>query len=88
MNNEEYCIGMYDKEEVDKMFQEMLKAEYREDGRIEGMKEGKRKGLKEGRKEGKIEIIKTMLQNNLEVSFIEKMTNIPFKEILKLKEKL
>jgi len=89
MNNEEYCIGMYDKEEVDKMFQEMLKAEYREDGRIEGMKEGKRKGLKEGRKEGKIEgkiealkgVAKNLLKENIDISIIMKITGFTKKQI-------
>ena len=76
MNNEEFCIGMYDKEMVDRKFQAMLKEEY------------EKKGMKKGMEKGKYEIIKNMLKNNLEIPFIEKMTNIPRNEILKLKENL
>ena len=80
MNNEEFCIGMYDKEMVDRKFQAMLKEEYE--------KKGMKKGMEKGMEKGKYEIIKNMLKNNLEIPFIEKMTNIPKNEILKLKENL
>lgn len=80
MNSEEYCIGMYDKEEVDRMFQEMLKQEIKEDAMKEGMEKGKM--------EEKNKIAVNMLKNNFDISFIQRITDLTFKEILFLKENL
>ena len=84
MNSEEYCIGMYDKEEVDRMFQEMLKQEIKEDA----MKEGMEKGMEKGKMEEKNKIAVNMLKNNFDISFIQRITDLTFKEILFLKENL
>ena len=92
MNNENFCIGMYDKELVDRKFKAMLEEEIERKAMKKGMKKGIEKGIEKGMEKGmekgKYEIIKNMLKNNLEISFIEKMTNIPRNEILKLKENL
>lgn len=45
-------------------------------------------GFKEGKKEANIEMAKKMLENNIEISIISKITELSEEEILKLKLKL
>lgn len=52
----------------------------------EGAKEeGRREGIQKGKKEANIEIAKKMLENNIEISIISKITELSEEEILKLK---
>ena len=54
-------------------------------GKKEGLKEGIQQGKKEGKKEANIENAKRMLENNIEISIISKITELSEEEILKLK---
>ena len=54
-----------------------------ERNRIKGRKEGLRKGRQEGRQE----VILNMLKEKLDIALIAKLTNMPMKEIKKLKSK-
>ena len=62
-----------------------LKTGAREEGFKEGIKQGKEEGKKEGKKEANIEMAKKMLENNIEISIISKITELSEEEILKLK---
>ncbi len=59
-----------------------------EEGLREGMEEGKKQGLKEGKKQGKeeerIQIVKKMKKNGLELELIEKITGLTKEEIDKI----
>lgn len=54
----------------------------------EGLKEGKKEGLKEGRLEEKEKVAKIMLQENMDVSLILKVTGLTEDVILRLKTKI
>ena len=49
----------------------------RREGRTEGLKEGRAEGLKAGMKEGRMEAVKTVVSNLLEM-------NMPIEEIVKV----
>ena len=57
-------------------------------GHESGLKEGIEQGLKEGHKEGLIEVAKNMLDQNLDIKLISKVTGISIEEINKLALKI
>ena len=59
--------------------------EGKEAGIKEGIKEGRETGIKEGKKESQIEIIKNMLDKNMDLNLISDITNISIEEINKIK---
>ena len=69
-------------------FTEEIKKEAKLEGRREGRTEGKREGKREGRKERDREIVLNMLQNQVDISFISKVTGLSEREINKLKNSL
>ena len=59
----------------------------KEIGIKEGIKEGFKKGLEEGSKNEKTEIVKKMLQENIAIEIITKITSLTQEEIEKIKLK-
>ena len=55
--------------------------------RDKGRKEGREEGLEQGRLAEKEEIVRKSLEENLDVDFISKITGLPVKRILEIKEK-
>ena len=53
----------------------------REEGKAEGLAEGKAEGLEEGRAEEKAEIAKKMLEENIEIETIIKLTGLTKEKI-------
>ena len=58
----------------------------REDGKIAGMEEGKKEGKKEGRKEERKKIATKLLEMGINLTDIEKITELSEKEIKQLKK--
>ena len=58
--------------------------EGKKEGIKEGRMEGKKEGIKEGIKEGKLSIAKKMLEENIDIIFIAKVTGLSRREIEKL----
>ena len=56
--------------------------------RDKGRKEGREEGLEQGRLAEKEEIVRKSLEENLNVDFISKITGLPVKRILEIKENL
>ena len=59
---------------------------WRDKGRKEGREEGLEQGLEQGRLAEKEEIVRKSLEENLDVDFISKITGLPVKRILEIKE--
>lgn len=80
LSDDEIFANLYD---VEKDIEMRRKAEdlYLKE---QAIKEGREKGLQEGIKEGKTEIIKNMLNENLDISLIVKVTGVSEEEINKL----
>lgn len=66
----------------EKFFKSIAKKE----GHEEGMKEGRKEGRKEGKKEAILEIAKNMLNENMSIELISKITHLSEEEIEKLKQ--
>ncbi len=62
-----------------------IKEEIRLEGRWEGRQEGRQEGREEGREEGRQEVIRNMLREKADLTFISKVTGLPVREIKKLK---
>ena len=77
-------IGVYDKEEQQRMLLNTAKREYFDRGINEGISKGISKGIIEANEK----TAKEMLRENLDISLIEKITKLSKNEILKLKETL
>ena len=56
------------------------------EGREQGLTEGREQGLSEGREQSKIDIAKSMLDENCDIEFISKVTNLTYDDVVKLKE--
>ena len=52
----------------------------------EALAEGREQGLTEGREQSKIDIAKSMLDENCDIEFISKVTNLTYDDVVKLKE--
>lgn len=79
-SSEEWFKGYFTKERLVKS--QILEA------KTEGISEGIEQGIEQGVKEQKIEIAKTMLQKNETVEYVSEITDLPIKEVEKLKETL
>ena len=97
LNEDEYIIGLYDKDKMDawmkKIDHEEAIKEGRakgleqglEEGRAQGLEQGLEQGLKEGSNKKAIEIAQNMLKSGMDVSEISKFTGLSKNEIKKLK---
>ena len=81
LSHSENIIGLYDKEEYDKIARDYDIAE----AKGEGLKEGREEGKKEGLEQRNIEIAKNMLEDGIKPETIAKYTNLSIEEISKLK---
>ena len=70
------------KAELERMDQKQLNYEARRDGRLEGIEEGIKKGKKEGEKAGILKTAKKMLEENIPIETIMKVTGLSKEEIL------
>ena len=66
---------------------ELLKEEGRQEGLQKGLQEGRQEGRQEGQQKEKERLALKLLQAKMEVSFISKVTELPEKEIRKLKDR-
>ena len=82
MSKEYFPIHEWEKEKMDKLVRDAA----RKEAIKEGLEEGRKKGIKEGKEENTIEIIKAMLKNNADYSFISKVTNKSIKEIKEIEK--
>ena len=73
-SQDEEVIGLYDKE----LHLEKL--------RLSELKEAKEKGIEQGVEQEKIEIVKNMLKDEVDISVISKYTGLSKKEIANLKQ--
>lgn len=85
ISKDEKIIGLYDAEAVQRkvMNTRLLYAE--KVGREQGIEQGTQEGIKEGVQKEKIEIAKSMLKENLELSLISKITGLSLDQINQLK---
>jgi len=89
LSSDEEYLGVYtelSKSEMERNT-EILNAEERGEkiGFERGSKDGFERGSKDGFERGKLEIAKKMLDENMNVELISKLTNIPVNELKKLK---
>ena len=67
---------------------EIEKNDYAADKKREGIKRGKTRGNKEGRQEREVEIIRTMLIDNIDINFISKHTDTCLENIEAIKKEI
>ncbi len=79
--DEDFSYLYYDEEHNRKALENGLKSEAREAGLAEGRAEGRVEGRAEGLKEGKLEIAKSMKEENLDIDIISKCTGLTKEEI-------
>lgn len=78
VNNDPEFIEFMTKERDDMMIRNSLISEAKE--------EGMNKGLRKGLKQSKLEIAKNMLNENIDINIVSKVTGLSIKEINKLKD--
>ena len=85
-SQDEEVIGLYDKElHLEKLRLSELK-EAREKGIEQGIEKGIEQGIEKGIEQEKIEIVKNMLKDEVDISVISKYTGLSKEEIEKLKK--
>ena len=93
MNNDKAIFEDWEIEKLNELVkyttEKNLKKDAEKEGQEKGFKQGVKEGIKEGiekgREESNFEIIKRMLNENLEIELIMKLTNKSKEEILKVK---
>ena len=84
-SQDEEVIGLYDKElHLEKLRLSELK-EAREKGIEQGIEKGIEQGIEKGIEQEKIEIVKNMLKDEVDISVISKYTGLSKEEIERLK---
>ena len=91
--NEEYredvkdacCEELFITEAEQEAIEERYRLNERNDALKAGIKKGMRSGMKSGRNSEKKKIVKNMLKENADVSFISKVTGLSNKQIINLK---
>ena len=83
LNEDEYIIGLYDKEKMDEWMKKIDHAEAVKEGHAEGLEQG----LKEGSNKKALEIAKNMLDAKMSILDISKFTGLSETEINELKVK-
>ena len=92
LNEDEHIIGLYDKDKMDEWMkkidhEEAIKeghAKGLEEGRAEGLEQGLEQGLKQGSNKKALKIAKNMLNENMSLSDIARLTGLTEEEIKKL----
>ena len=79
---DEEVIGLYDKE----LHLEKLRLSELKEAREKGIEQGIEKGIEKGIEQEKIEIVKNMLKDEVDISVISKYTGLSKKEIANLKQ--
>ena len=87
LNEDEYIIGLYDKEKMDEWMKKIDHAEAVKEGHAEGLEQGLEQGLKEGSNKKALEIAKNMLDAKMSILDISKFTGLSETEINELKVK-
>ncbi len=86
--NPEFAFLAYEERIMDLRKEEAI-LEYRLDlAEEKGIQIGEERGIKIGKEEGKIEVVKAMLANNVDVNTIVKFTGLSISEIEELSENL
>ena len=80
-SQDEEVIGLYDKE----LHLEKLRLSELEEAREQGIEKGIEQGIEKGIEQEKIEIVKNMLKDEVDISVISKYTGLSKEEIEKLK---
>jgi len=75
---------MSQEEEAEKLQNTLINGARRE-GIIEGIEQGTKQGLEQGSRQEKIEIAKNMLNENMDIEIISKVTGLTKEEIETLK---
>lgn len=70
-------------EEIVKFHEATSREWWKKEGKEEGRKEGIQEGIREGIKEGKLEMLKNMIAENLDINTIIKISKLPKSEIEK-----
>ena len=78
-------LGLYNKEEEDKMLEAMRINYAKEEGVEQGIKQGIEKGIEQGSKQAKIEMAKNLINENVPLETISKWTGLDIKTIENLK---
>ncbi|SFP64678.1 conserved hypothetical protein (putative transposase or invertase) [Salibacterium halotolerans] len=76
---------MMRKPEGDKVVEIMVS--YEKEGLDKGLEQGLEQGKKQGKEINKIETASAMLKKDMDVPLIAEITGLPFKDIIRLKEK-
>lgn len=78
MSKDEFVLHAWEKEKMDKMVQDNIKRDAFEEGNIEG--------IKQGIEQNKVDIIKSMLENNITYELISKVTGKSTEEIKEIEK--
>ena len=84
MSLEDFNIHEWEKEKMD----ELVRYNYYKDGKLEGKELGIKEGRKEGIEETLVSTIKGMLDNNIDIDTISKITKKSVEEIKKIEESM
>jgi len=85
MNSNKKFVGLMSQEEEAEKLQNTLISGARKEGIAEGIEQGIERGIAEGTRQNKIEIAKNMLNENIDIQIITKVTGLTEKEIETLK---
>ena len=80
MSKDEFVLHAWEKEKMDKMVQDNIKRDAFEEGNIEG--------IKQGIEQNKVDIIKSMLENNITYELISKVTGKSTEEIKEIEKSI
>ena len=80
MSKDSFILHEWEKEKLDEL------VEYEK--RKNALEEGLEQGIEQGIEQNKLEVVKNMLDENLNIKLISKVTGLSEKEIIKIKEAL
>ena len=84
-NNDEFVVDWISREEEQKQYEEVMYEKGLNQGLSEGIAKGKEQGLSEGKKQKNLENAKKMLELNMDLDVISKVTNLSKNEIESLR---
>ena len=84
MSRENFSLHGWQKERMDALVLECAKDYGRDEGREEGRTEGLNEGRAIGIHENKLETVKNMLKENIDIEVISRVTNLSLKDVKKL----
>lgn len=83
-SEDDEILGLYDKEKEEEMLRIAREEEYRVRWKKEGLEEGRAEGLVQGKQQAKIEMIKSLFQNNVPIEIISKSTSLSTSDVEKI----